>query len=250
MIVPEPMSSPEPAPPRLSVVIPVFNERLLVREAALELCARLDAAGIDYELILAENGSTDGTPEVLARLAEENPRIRWTHDPAPNYGRALRHGILAARGQFVVCDEIDLCDTEFYFQALPLLEQGADLVVGSKAMRGAEDHRPWIRRAATRVINGLLRLLLGFGGTDTHGQKAFLRDRLAEVARRCRVEKDLFASELVIRAGRMGRAVREIPVAVREKRPPSIHLFRRVPRVLAGLLRLFWAIRVRGARGA
>jgi len=69
------------------------------------------------------------------------------------------------------------------------------------------------------------------------------RERLFEVARACRVDRDLFASELVIRAGRMGRVIREIPIALREKRPPSVRLLRRIPRVLKGLVELGWAIR-------
>jgi hypothetical protein len=90
-----------------------------------------------------------------------------------------------------------------------------------------------------------LRVATGFRGTDTHGLKAFVRARLEPVVRACTVERDLFASELVIRAQRTGRDVREIPIALREKRPPSVQLLRRVPRVLKGLLQLGWAIRVR-----
>ena len=72
-----------------------------------------------------------------------------------------------------------------------------------------------------------------------------MRERLAPVAQACVVERDLFASELVIRAQRAGCDVREIPIALREKRPPSVKLLRRVPRVLKGLLQLGWTIRVR-----
>jgi glycosyltransferase involved in cell wall biosynthesis len=229
----------------ISIVIPVYNEAIIVREAALELCRKLDDLGWDYELILTENGSTDGTKQIAFELAAENPRLRALTGDQPNYGRALKRGILEARGSEVICDEIDICDTNFYQRALPLLAAGADLVVGSKAMKGANDERPMIRRVATRVITLLLRIATGFRGTDTHGLKAFKRARLEEVARACVVERDLFASELVIRAQRMGRDIREIPIELREKRPPSIHLFGRVPRVVLGLLKLGWTIRVR-----
>ena len=229
----------------ISVVIPVFNEAAIVREAALELCRKLEELGWDYELILAENGSSDGTLQILEELAREKPRIRYLHESEPNYGRALKRGILEARGEQVICDEIDLCDVGFYRRALPMLAAGADLVVGSKAMKGANDARPFVRRFATRVITLLLRIVTGFRGTDTHGLKAFRRERLIDVARACVVERDLFASELVIRAQRMGRDVREIPIALHEKRPPSTRLLRRVPRVLKGLLKLGWTIRVR-----
>jgi glycosyltransferase involved in cell wall biosynthesis len=228
-----------------SIVIPVYNEASIVREAAVDLCHRLDELRWDYELILAENGSRDGTLRVLRELAAERPRIRFLHEADANYGRALKRGILEARGDIVICDEIDLCDVGFYLRALPILEEGADLVIGSKAMKGANDARPLVRRLATRTITVLLRLTTGFRGTDTHGLKAFRRERLVEVARACVVDRDLFASELVIRAQRMGRDVREIPIALQERRPPSTALLRRVPRVLKGLIKLGWAIRVR-----
>jgi glycosyltransferase involved in cell wall biosynthesis len=229
--------------PALSIVIPVYNEAKIVRAACDELCARLDELGWDYEIIFAENGSRDETLAILEALSRDRPRVRYLHESEPNYGRALKRGILEARGRQVVCDEIDLCDVSFYQRALPLLANGADLVVGSKAMKGADDARPLVRRAATRIVTSLLRIATGFRGTDTHGVKAFLADRIVPVARLCRVERDLFASELVIRAQRMGREVREIPIALREKRPPGVHLLRRVPRVLKGLVQLGWAIR-------
>jgi glycosyltransferase involved in cell wall biosynthesis len=229
----------------ISIVIPVYNEARIVREAAADVCRKLDELGWDYELILAENGSNDGTVRILEELPAQLPRVRWLHEDEPNYGRALKRGILDARGDVVICDEIDLCDTGFYQRALPILEQGADLVVGSKAMKGANDARPLVRRLATRTITLLLRLATGFRGTDTHGLKAFNRKRLIDVARACMVDRDLFASEFVIRAQRMGRNVREIPIALAEKRPPSTALLRRVPRVLKGLFKLGWTIRVR-----
>ena len=229
----------------ISIVIPVYNEARIVQDAAAELCRKLDDLRWEYELILAENGSRDGTLRLLEELPATLPRVRWLHEQKPNYGRALKRGILEARGEVVICDEIDLCDVDFYLRALPLLEQGADMVVGSKAMKGANDSRPLIRRAATRVINLLLRIATGFQGTDTHGLKAFKRERLTDVARACVVDRDLFASEFVIRAQRMGRDVREIPIALHEKRPPSTALLRRVPRVLNGLIKLGWTIRIR-----
>ena len=229
----------------ISIVIPVYNEASIVREAAAELCRKLDALRWEYELILSENGSRDGTLQILEALPAQLPRTRWLHEDDANYGRALKIGILQARGEVVICDEIDLCDVEFYQRALPILEQGADMVVGSKAMKGANDGRPLVRRLATRTITLLLRVVTGFRGTDTHGLKAFKRERLADVARACVVDRDLFASEFVIRAQRMGRDVREIPIALHEKRPPSTHLLRRVPRVLKGLFKLGWTIRVR-----
>jgi len=233
--------------PHISIVIPVYNEASIVASAATELVAGLEARGLDYELIFAENGSKDSTPQILQGLSEANPRIRWFHSDQPNYGVALKRGILEARGEIVFCDEIDLCDLAFYDAALPLIEnQGVDMVVGSKAARGASDRRPFVRRAATRVHNKLLRVALGFRGTDTHGLKAFRRERILPVVRKCVVDMDVFASEFVIRAWREGLNVVEIPIQLQEKRQPSIHLFRRVPNVLKNVGKLVYVIRIRG----
>ncbi len=234
-------------PPHVSIVIPVYNEASIVASAAGDLVAGLNERALDYEVIFAENGSTDSTPQILGGLCAQNSRLRWFHSEAPNYGSALKRGILEARGELVICDEIDLCDMVFYDAALPLLEsRSADLVVGSKAAKGASDQRPLVRRLATRMHNGLLRVTLGFRGTDTHGLKAFRRERLLPVINACVVDMDVFASELVVRAWREELDVVEIPVQLHEKRRPSVHLFRRVPNVLKNVAKLVYVIRVRG----
>jgi glycosyltransferase involved in cell wall biosynthesis len=239
--------SERPAEPRVSIIIPIYNEEAILQAAVVDLIDRLRELDEPYELILAENGSTDDTIKIANDLAERFPQVLVRSLGEPNYGEALKRGILEARGEFVLCDEIDLCDTDFHRRALALLETGeADFVVGSKTMAGASDERPVMRHAATLVMNGLLRAATGFKGTDTHGLKAFRRAPVVEIARQCLIDKDLFASELVIRAERAGVRMKEIPVRVLEKRPPSIHLFRRVPNVLKGVAKLFVAIRVKG----
>lgn len=235
--------------PRLSIVIPIYNEEALLHSAVVDLVDRLGELGRSYEIILAENGSSDRTVEIGHELRDRFENVDIFSLGEPNYGRALREGILRSRGEIVVCDEIDLCDIRFYRAALPLLESGeAELVVGSKAMHGARDRRPALRRGATRVLNGLLRVSVGYRGTDTHGLKAFRRDALVETAARCKVDRDLFASEFVIRAYREQRRVLEIPVEILEKRTPSINLFRRVPNVLRHLARLTYIFRIQERR--
>jgi glycosyltransferase involved in cell wall biosynthesis len=236
--------------PKVTIVIPIYNEEGILRTSVVDLVDRLAHLGFSYELVLAENGSRDGTVEVCKELHERFPQVHHFSVGQPghgNYGKALRQGILEARGEYVFCDEIDLCDTDFYARALPLLERGtADLVIGSKLTDGASDERPFVRHLGSIVINRMLKIALGFHGTDTHGLKAFRQRTIAPIAQRCIVDKDLFASELVIRAEREGVAIVEIPVRVKEKREPSTHLFRRVPNVLKNLAKLVVAIRIKG----
>jgi glycosyltransferase involved in cell wall biosynthesis len=233
--------------PHLSIVIPVYNEEGILHASVIDLMSRLDEMELSYEILLSENGSRDRTVAIGEELAAKHPQVQIHSLGAPDYGLALKEGILRARGTFVVCDEIDLCDTDFYARALAILEHDqADLIVGSKVMEGAEDKRPMMRHAATLVINGMLRVLVGFHGTDTHGLKAFRRERLLDTVEHCVLTRDLFASEFVIRAEREGKRVQEIPVHIVEKRPPSINLFKRVPKVLRDIARLTYIIRAKG----
>jgi glycosyltransferase involved in cell wall biosynthesis len=245
------MSAPRPD---VSIVIPVYNEEGILREAVTELLDGFDvvrralhAPELSFEIVIAENGSRDRTAELAAHLSDERPEVRWFSLGEPNYGKALRRGILEARGRIVICEEIDLCDLDFHRRALEnLRHHDCDMVVGSKAMKGASDQRPLLRRAATRVINGMLRVALDFHGTDTHGLKAFDRAALLPIVEACVIDRDLFASELVIRASRASLRVLEIPIRLHEKRPPAINLARRVPHVLRGMAKLTYVIRFGG----
>lgn len=228
-------------------MIPVYNEEGILREAVTGLADELAALGWSYELILAENGSRDNTVALGETLEDEMAQVTMLSVNEPNYGLALRTGILRARGTFVICDEIDLCDIDFYRRAMDLLRHSdTDMVVGSKVMKGSHDQRPVMRRVATRVINGMLRVAVGFRGTDTHGLKAFRREPLLPIVDQCVVDKNLFASEFVIRAGRAGLPVVEIPIRLAEKRRPATSLVSRVPGVMANLARLTYVIRFRG----
>lgn len=238
--------------PRISIVIPIYNEQGILHASIIDVRERLRPFGWSYEIILAENGSKDETVRIAEELAAKysDPKegqVRVLSLGEPNYGKALKQGILMAKGELVLCDEIDLCDTDFHRRAVEILETGeVDLVIGSKLAVGAEDDRPMWRHAASMGYSAMLRIILGFRGTDTHGLKAFRRVALLDIVRACLVDKDVFASELVIRADRGGVTIREIPVRVVEKRPPSINLFKRVPNVLKSLAKLTYAIRIRG----
>jgi len=238
--------------PRISFVIPIYNEQAILHAAIVDLRERLRPFGWRYEVILAENGSKDRTIQIAEELAAkytdvDEGQVKLMSLGEPNYGKAMKQGILMARGELVICEEIDLCDTEFHRRAIDILESGrADLVVGSKLAIGAEDARPLLRHAASIAYSGMLRIILGFRGTDTHGLKAFRRVALLDTVKACLIEKDVFASEFVIRADRGGIKIEEIPIHVIEKRPPSINLFKRVPNVLKSVAKLTYAIRVHG----
>src|SRR5689334_23620041 len=97
--------------PKVTIVIPIYNEEGLLRASVVDLIDRMARFDFRYELILAENGSSDRTVELCRELQARFPQLSFLSVGQPgqgNYGKALRQGILQARGEYVFCDEIDL----------------------------------------------------------------------------------------------------------------------------------------------
>jgi len=231
----------------LSVVVPAYNEAALLGTAVRDLVDGLRALDLDFELHIVENGSTDGTPTIAARIGEALPEVEVHSMRVANYGEALRTGLLASRGGVAVIFDVDLWDLQFLKEALVLLDAseeptGPVAVVGSKRAPGSYDGRGAARRLGTAVFSGLLRVGFGITVSDTHGMKVLNLEVLRPMVSACREGSDLFDTELLLRAERGGYRVAEIPVTVTELRPPRTPIVRRVPRTLLGLVRLRRAI--------
>lgn len=226
--------------PYISIVIPVYNEEAILRQSVLNLINSLDKTTYLYEIIMVENGSRDNTLSLARGLESEYPqKVRCLSVTEPNYGAALKIGILNARGTVVINDEIDIGDVDFYKRAMEILERGGvEMVVGSKLLSDSQDLRPWARRFASKVIKFLLKLFLGFKGTETHGLKAWKREKLENIVKKCVTDQDVFVSEMIVRAERGGIKIVEIPIKIEEKRTARIRLIKRVPSVLKNILKL------------
>jgi glycosyltransferase involved in cell wall biosynthesis len=229
----------------VSVVLPAYNEEALLATTVREVVGGLRSRACPFEVIVVENGSVDGTRRVAIGLAEEFDEVQATSLPAPDYGAALRAGFLAARGDVVVNFDVDHVDLAFLDRALELMrhESGPVIVVGSKRAPGADDTRPPHRRLVTAGFSFVLRRGFGLRVSDTHGMKALAREVLVPVVNRCRLGTDLFDTELILRAERLGMLAAEIPVVVEERRPPRSSILRRGVRTLGGLVRLRGALR-------
>lgn len=230
--------------------MPAHNEREYLEAAVKAVVSAMRSQGGDFEVIVSENGSSDGTLEEAERLACAYPEVRVVGCSQADYGMALRSGFLASAGGVVVNLDVDLVDLDFVERAVALLgSTDLAIVVGSKRSPGAQDRRSASRRLITAAFSAVLRFGFGLRISDTHGMKAMRREPLAELVEACRFGKDIFDTELVIRAERAGLRVGEIPVVVSETRPPRTSIARRIPRTLVGLARLRLALRQGGAGG-
>jgi glycosyltransferase involved in cell wall biosynthesis len=224
--------------------MPAHNEEGYLEPAVKAVVAGLGDSEGRFEVIIVENGSTDATADEAGRMAGAHAQVVAVSLPEADYGRALREGFLRARGDIVINFDVDLVDLDFLERAVTVMGRGAAaVVVGSKRSPGAEDHRPSGRRLVTAAFSLVLRHGFGLRISDTHGLKALRRAPLIGLVEQCRFGKDIFDTELIIRAERAGLDVDEIPVTITDTRPPRTPIARRIPRTLTGLVRLWWVLR-------
>lgn len=223
--------------PSVSVVIPVHNEAEYLPDALERLFAELASVPADVTVLIAENGSTDGSADVVKMLAAERIGLELLELPTPNYGAAMRAGFLASESEWVVNFDIDYFSGDFLTTAIG--RDDADIVLASKRAPGSDDQRSIFRQSATWGFNVLLKTMLNSGVSDTHGMKAVRRAVVDDIAPQVVSTEDLFDTELVIRAERAGYRIVEVPVVVQELRSSKSNLIKRVPRTMRGM----WAIR-------
>jgi glycosyltransferase involved in cell wall biosynthesis len=204
---------PDPMQPNLiSVVVPVFNEEESVGPLVGELREALVAVGRPSEIIFVDDGSTDGTPAELERLADAHDEVTVV-TLRRNFGKAvaLMAGFREARGEAVVTIDGDLQDDPSEIPTLLAeLDAGADLVSGWK--RDRQD--PWSRRAASKVFNGVTAKVTG---STLHDLNCGFKAYRAEVVRSLALTGDQYRYIPVL-AQNEGFRVTEVPVNHRQRK--------------------------------
>ena len=235
--------------PVISAVIPVHNEAGFIETALPRLVETLESVGEAFEIIVVENGSIDATAEIASALAVADDRISVVRLLEPDYGAAMRSGFLKATGAWIVNFDIDYFSADFLRSGL-LLRGSADLILASKRVAGSDDRRSSVRRLGTWGFNLALRFLFRSEVTDTHGMKMIRRPVVEVLVPQIRSTKDLFDTELVIRAERAGHLIAEIPTTVEELRVARSAFVKRIPRTLIGLWRIRRALRAEARQGS
>jgi glycosyltransferase involved in cell wall biosynthesis len=192
----------------LSVVIPCLNEAQNIEQCVGAALGAMAGAGIDGEVIVADNGSEDGSAE-LAELAGAHV----VREPRRGYGSAYIAGFAAARGEYIVMADADLTyDFEEIPSFLAALRDGADMVVGDRMENIHPGAMPWLHRyIGNPLLSRLLNVLFHTGVRDAHcGMRAFRRSRLEVL--QLRTTGMEFASEMIVRAAKEKLDIREIPI--------------------------------------
>jgi len=224
---------------RCSVVLPAHNEVDLLESSVRDLVKAMRDRGEAFEVVIVENGSTDGTLALAQRIQAEKSEVRVVTLPVADYGAAVARGFDEATAPVVVHFDVDYVDLGFLEKALALIDAGAaGIVLASKRAPGAKDRRPPLRRLLTAGFTLAMRVLLQMPVSDAHGMKVLSRLQCAQAARESTMTGSLWDVELVLRASRAGVRVAELPAEVAELRPPRTPVWQRSIESGAGLIRL------------
>ena len=202
-------------PPFLSVVIPAHNEERRLPESLAQVVRFLRASGWTWEVLVVENGSSDGTYAVAQDFAARNPGVRALRLDLPGKGRAVRTGMLAAAGQYrFMCDaDLSMPVTELP-RFLPPALPGAEIVIASREAPGAVRYaEPAYRHLGGRLINLIIRLLALPGLQDTQcGFKCFTAAAAEDLFGCQTIPGWSFDIELLYIARRRGYRITELPI--------------------------------------
>jgi dolichyl-phosphate beta-glucosyltransferase len=208
--------------PDLSIVIPAYNEEKRIAPTLAAFDDHLRALAVSYEIVVVDDGSSDGTVALVERIAAARPAVRCLPTrPNRGKGHAVRAGMLAARGRIRVMVDADgsIPPSELTSVTAPLAAGAADVAIGSRYVEGARvaERQPLWRRAWSRLANRVVQHSLIPGVRDTQcGFKAFTAEAAVAVFQRCRIDGWAFDLEALALAHRLGARVLEVGVTWRD----------------------------------
>ncbi len=231
----------------ISIVIPAFNEERRLPATLSAVFRYLEGKACEFaEVLVVDDGSTDGTCAGAEELARLHPELRLLKNPGNRgKGYSVRHGMLAAKGDWVLFTDADLSapieDLDKLWEAAAA--QGAAVAIGSRALDRSliAVHQSFLRENAGRVFNLLMRLVTGLPFRDTQcGFKLFEARAAREVFKRQRLERFGFDAEVLLIARRLGYRSVEVPVRWSHSEGTKVSMFRDSLAMFVDLLRIRW----------
>jgi len=234
----------------ISMFIPCFNESRIIESTIRETLSALEDLNLTFELIIADDGSTDGTSQKVAEsFCDERVRV-FRNEKNLGRGEILNLAFKTGRGRiFGFCD----ADLSADLKDLPILiaavrKRDYDISTGSRWMEGAEVHRSWKRNLLSYIYNRSISLLFSSNVKDHQcGFKAFKRKVILELARDSGINKIRrwsWDTEILVRAQKKGYDIYEFPISWKEKRKTRVKPIRDAIIVSRHLLRLYFELSI------
>ena len=233
----------------VSVVLPAYNEADVLEIAVTQISTALKEIGYSYEIIIAEDGSTDGTDKKAAMLAEIVPFVRHIHrEKRLGRGTALNNAFRQSNGEVLVYMDLDLATDLKYLK--PLVEairiEGYDFSTGSRMLPESKAERTLRRSISSKTYNFLVRHMLGSKLRDHQcGFKAFKREPLIKLLDEVEATHWFWDTEIIVRAQRHGYRIKEVPVEWKSGQDTKVHLFKDSWNMFWQIVALWWKLKIK-----
>jgi len=234
--------------PFLSIIVPAYNEEERLVASLGKITSYLDAVGIDAEILVVDDGSKDRTAELAAKaLLGRRGRVVRNGDNRGK-GYSVRHGVLEARGRFVLLTDADLSTPidDHAKLAAVIRDRGLDVVIGSRALPDSDVQvrQGWLRQTMGRSFNTIIRAVTGLPYRDTQcGFKLMDRERVKPLFDKMVVNRFAFDVELLFLCARFGLSVADVPVIWRNATGSKVSVFGDPLNMIADVLRVRWRFR-------
>lgn len=229
---------------QVDIVIPVLNEAHVL-EKSVGVISEFLKINLPYQwnIVIVDNGSTDGTFEVAQTLDRKFEYVKFVHLNERGRGRALREAWQTSRADIVLYTDVDL-STEL--AALPklvnaLVQEDYDIAIGSRLAKGSTTRRCLKREIASRIYNILIKCILFTKFTDAQcGFKAVTREVVTEIVPQVKNQFWFFDTELLVLAEKQGYKIKDIPVTWIEDDDSRVKIIPTAWEDIKGVLRLRW----------
>ncbi len=241
--------------PDLTILVPAYNESRRIGPSLERILAYLRAERAErvqpysWELLIVDDGSRDDTPDLVGKFIANTPQARLiAYQPNRGKGFAVRTGVLAAQGRWIVFLDADLSTPpEEIGNALQHLRAGYDMVIGSRALPGSkvETQAPPLRRFGTFIFNFVKHLLVGLWQfSDTQcGFKAYRAQAVRPLYERAIINRFMFDVEILYLAERKKLKIYEMPVRWADAEGSTVRFFEGIVNMFKDLIRIRWAHR-------
>src|SRR3990170_8894664 len=196
----------------ISVILPAYNEALHIAKCVQEVERAVSSLSDFYEIIVAEDGSTDETHRLIASIAETNPKVSFLHSPVRlGKGKAIKNALGTAKGNIIVFMDVDLSTSlKSLPQIIKQVRNHGGMAIGSRHIKGSKVQRHTSRTLFSLAYNIFVRMLFMDGIRDHQcGFKAMSREA-AGVLRHVKSDGFFFDTEMILRCKKLGFPVMEV----------------------------------------
>ena len=232
--------------PKVSVIVPVCNEVSKLNFCVTKVKGVLQNLGVSFEIVVSEDGSTDGTDKIAYELSHKDSAVKHLHsDVRLGRGKAIKRAFEAAEGDIVVYTDVDLStDLRHLIDLIKTIENGADVTTGSRLLKESVVKRPLHREITSRIYNWMIRLMFKSPIHDHQcGFKAFRKATATTPLNKVKDKHWFWDTELIIRAVRQGCSVVEMPVTWVQSEETKVRLWTDIKYMATSALKLWWQLR-------